>query len=152
MLLEEGGLCEPNGSWEDADSAAALPHGSVDLDSGVCAGGGDLGGNLETGGGGSGVGEDGEKGVRGAGGKGGVAGAVGVVSVDMMSGEHLSRHYLALNPKHSVPMLRVCTGGARRDDNKDNKDPEAVSFSPTPRDPLHSVGEGGEEYVGGTQI
>ena len=50
--------------------------------------------------------------------------SVARVTLDMMAGEHLLPHYLALNPRHDVPMLRICLGagdvhGAREDGGED---------------------------------
>ena len=61
-----------------------------------------------------------------------------------MIGEHLSPSYLLLNPKHTIPMLRVCTMGGREREGEGDSSEGDKDF-----DPWSSSAQGGGEGGGG---
>lgn len=68
------------------------------------------------------------------------------VSLDMMAGEHLLPCYLVLNPRHNVPMLRICLGAGHAQDASEDGGEGGTGASQ--RDSKEHRVSGGAEDVG----
>lgn len=69
------------------------------------------------------------------------------VSIDMMAGEHLLPCYLVLNPRHDVPLLRICLGAGHVQDA--SEDGGEARTGDIPRNSKERRVCGGAEDLGG---